>query len=47
MNDKPTDLELELLASVELLQHEKALLQNQLNNAIAEIARLKTLNQCK
>ena len=41
MKNKPTALELKLLASSRLLEAEKALLENQLKNALAEIARLK------
>ena len=41
MNNERTEFELDLLAEVRLLEDEKALLENQLNNALAEIARLK------
>ena len=44
MKNKPTALELKLLASFRLLKAEKALLENQLKNALAEIDRLKKLN---
>ncbi|MFT5709307.1 MAG: hypothetical protein ACI9ES_003615 [Oceanospirillaceae bacterium] len=41
MNKEKTQLELELLAQVKLLEAEKVFLENQLNNAIAKIAILK------
>jgi hypothetical protein len=44
MNKEKTQLELELLAQVKLLEAEKAFLENQLNNAIAKIAILQMNN---